>query len=423
MATSIAHARIFDGETLLGATTVRLENSRVVGIGDESIIHSDDVIVEASGRTLLPGLIDAHVHLLPGAAIQALTFGVTTLLDMFSHPHLLDRERSITEELRSDVFSSSIGATAPGGHPSMMYGPFPTLDGPDGARLFVRARANEGARHLKVFHEGGQSIDWPMPCLAIETVQALVEAAHDIGLPVVAHVSRAADAVAVAGAGVDVLAHAPLDPLDPAQVAALVDAGVAVISTLSIADGFPAPGQRMPLLGHPGIGSLLGPRWSAVIDSQEKRWRPPGMPRFRDQRDNIRRLHEAGVAILAGTDAPNPGTVHGASLHRELWHLVQAGLSPIDALRAATSTPARIFCIPHAGRIQLGSAADLVLVAGQPDRQITASTAIEAVWRKGRIVQAEYVDSSAEAAGLAHLAEQTAQLMDRMSDSMQITKG
>jgi hypothetical protein len=97
----------------------------------------------------------------------------------------------------------------------------------------------------------------------------------------------------------------------------------------------------------------------------------------------VRELKAAGVPILAGTDAPNPGTAHGASIHRELELLVRAGLTPTDALAAATSVPAATFHLNDRGRIAAGKRADLVLVKGDPTQGITATRDIVAVWKAG----------------------------------------
>jgi imidazolonepropionase-like amidohydrolase len=93
------------------------------------------------------------------------------------------------------------------------------------------------------------------------------------------------------------------------------------------------------------------------------------------------------VEILAGSDAPNPGTAHGASLHHELELLVRAGLTPIEALRAATSAPARRFGLADRGRIAPGQRADLLLVAGDPTADILATRAIERIWKNGAVVE------------------------------------
>ena len=97
----------------------------------------------------------------------------------------------------------------------------------------------------------------------------------------------------------------------------------------------------------------------------------------------VRQLRAAHVPILAGTDAGNPGTAHGAALHRELELLVNAGLTPIEALAAATSVPAKIFRLGDRGRIAPGLRADLVLVNGDPTSDILATRDIAGIWKQG----------------------------------------
>jgi imidazolonepropionase-like amidohydrolase len=100
--------------------------------------------------------------------------------------------------------------------------------------------------------------------------------------------------------------------------------------------------------------------------------------------DNIRVLHRAGVPIVAGTDAPNPGVEHGISLHRELELLVAAGMSPLDALKAATSVAASAYRLNGHGRIVPGARADMILVKGDPTTDILATRNIVSIWKCGQ---------------------------------------
>ncbi|BCJ48385.1 amidohydrolase [Actinoplanes ianthinogenes] len=404
---TIAHARIFDGREVVPATHLRVENGLVAAIGDASIARPGDVLVDGSGGTVLPGLIDAHVHLLPGCTRLAPLFGVTTLIDQFSKPDVIEKERA-AGPVRADFRTSGVGATAPGGHPTIAYAPIPYLTGPDAASPFVEARLAEGATHVKMIYDDGSGAMLDIPSLDPATIDALVTAAHRHGLPVVAHVSTAAGAVHVTRHGVDVLAHVPFDRMRDAEVREVARSGVAVIATLDIVDGFPGPDGLLPLLADPGLADRLTPRWRRVLRAQSRRWMPPFVPDGAAARENVLALLESGVRILAGTDAPNPGLVHGASLHRELAHLVHAGLRPAEALAAATSLPAEVFGLADRGCLRPGARADLVLVDGDPTTVIEQSRSVRHTWIGGRpVVPGRYPGSPAERNGIAWLRAST----------------
>jgi imidazolonepropionase-like amidohydrolase len=421
---TISDVRPVTGGRVLAATHVRVESGVIAAVGDASVGRPGDVEVDGGGGVLLPGLIDSHVHLLPGCARLAAVFGVTTVIDMFSKPEVIDPERALViagqrgdAAAAADVRTSSVGATAPGGHPSLAYSPFPCVTGPHDAESFVADRLAEGADHLKVIYDDGSGVMLGIPALDVATIEALVGAAHRAGLVVVAHVSTASGAATVVRAGVDVLAHVPMDPLSAAQVREIAEAGVAVIATLGIIDGFPGPDGTMPLLGDPLLAERLPARWRRVVEGQATRWMPPHAPDGRVQRENVAALHAAGVPVLAGTDAPNPGLVHGASLHRELAHLVAAGLSPLAALAAATSVPARVFALPDRGVLEVGARADLLLVSGDPTVDIADSASIAEVWLRGRRVENTYAGSDVERGGIAWLRDCTAKIMRGIKDT------
>jgi len=416
---TITDVRVFDGRRVVDATHVRVAGGRVDALGNAAIVRAGDALVDGRGGTLLPGLIDAHVHLMPGCTRLAAAFGVTTLIDQFSKPEVIAPERAAvdassrgTGPVRADMRTSGIGATAPNGHPTLAYAPFPYVTGPADAEPFVQERLAEGATHLKVIYDDGSGRMLDIPPLDVPTVEALVQAAHRHGLPVVAHVSTAAGAVTVARCGVDVLAHVPFDRMTDGEVRDVARTGVALIATLSIADGFPNRQGVMPLLAEPELAARLTPRWRRVLTAQARRWMPPSPPDGAAARDNTIALLESGVRVLAGTDAPNPGLVFGASLHRELRHLVRAGLRPVEALTAATGAAAEVFGLTDRGRLDVGARADLVLVEGDPTADITATQSVRHTWVAGRPVEPEtYAGSPDERDGLAWLRENTEKIL------------
>jgi len=259
--TTVVGARVFDGREVQAETSVRFVGGLVTVCGARDVARDGDEVVDGTGRTLLPGLIDAHTHLLPGAPQQACTFGVTTELDMFSQPALVRRckaEAAARLDV-ADVRSSGIGATAPGGHPSMMYAPFPTVTGPDDAEGFVADRIAEGSDYLKIIYEPGSRL-FTLPSLDFATVRALAQAAHDRGMVVVVHATSVAVFAGVVGSGVGVLTHVPVDALlDDELVGRIAAAGIALTPTLATIENALGEDGGRQLADDPALRPFLGP--------------------------------------------------------------------------------------------------------------------------------------------------------------------
>jgi imidazolonepropionase-like amidohydrolase len=371
--------RVFDGDRVRPRADVLVEDGRIVAVGTG--LRGTPVV---RGATLLPGLIDAHVHLTPGSSRQAITFGVTTQLDMFAEPAVVRAERAAGPNA-ADLRSAGIGATAPGGHPAQYgrFGDFPTVSGVDGAAAFVADRLREGSDYLKVFATSAPG-DPDLPALDADTVAALVAVAHGRGVLAVAHATDQDAARRAVEAGVDGLAHLPFDRVPSAGfVAALARARAFVIPTLTAVESFVQ--VRTGFAEDPLVRRRLGPDALANL-ADVMGPPPPARYRVGHATAAIRPLRDAGVPLLAGTDAGAPGTAHGASLHRELALLVAAGLTPVEALACATSTPARCFNLADRGRIAPGLRADLVVVDGDPTTTIEETLAVERVYRGGKRV-------------------------------------
>lgn len=392
----ITGARVFDGEALIEDATLVIADGRVEALGRDLAVDDRAEIVELSGKTILPGLIDAHVHSFGAARADALRFGVTTMLDMFRPPldfaqtHA-EREARVATD-RADLFSAGYLATAAGGHGTQYGIDVPTLGGPEQAADWVAARQAEGSDWIKIVIEPGWGAR-ALPTLDAPTVRALVEAAHARDLLAVAHVSNHDDAMMAIEAGIDGLVHLFGDRrIDRPFIDAALEAGIFVVPTTPVLAAAYGHDDTAWLVDHP----VLDPRLSDA-QRQNLAARFPGAgadpERWATLKHNIRALHEAGVPILAGSDAPNPGTTYGASVHHALRLLVEAGLTPIEALRAATSAPASAFRLNDGSRpadprgcLQPGCRADLLIVDGNPATDIEATARIEAVWKNGRPV-------------------------------------
>src|SRR5690606_32599687 len=324
-----------------------------------------------------PGLIDDHVHAFtPQMLEQALMFGVTTVFDMFTDEgfaaQMREEQAAGEANYRADMLSAGTLATVAGGHGTQFGLDIDTLEGPEGAEQWVADRIAAGADYIKVIIEGGEEMDLDLDTLDRETVTAIIEAAHAEDMMVVTHVQTLEAAQMAIEAGTDGLAHMFSDAL-PSQelIDQMVAQDVFVIPTLAV---FQSIGVDDPvdtsLMDDERIAPYLTPTDLQSLQNPYHRYETLS---YANARDGVAQMHEAGVPILAGTDAPNPGTAFGASMHRELVLLTEAGLTPAEALAAATSVNAETFGLDDRGRIALGMRADLLLVEGDPTQDIEAT--------------------------------------------------
>jgi len=386
----VRDVRLFDGERVAERRSVLVRDDLISQVGgSELAVPPGTHVVDGRGRTLLPGLIDAHVHLSDSTEAdlrQALSLGVTTVLDMWTGSTRFDRIKALRSADPPDmaaVRTAGVGATAPGGHPSQMGGPpFPTVADSAEAAAFVDARIAEGSDYLKIVYDDLAALGMSVPMLDRRTLSGLIAAAHARGRLAVVHVLSEEQARAAIEAHADGLAHLFTGPTVSAGFARLLAShGAFVIPTLTVLYGT--------------CGQPSGPR--IVADSLLRPYIRPSLRRMTSltlsprgagkscegTKEAMRQLAQQGVPVLAGTDAPVPGQTYGASLHGELELLVDAGLTPVQALIAATSAPARAFRLTDRGRISLGLRADLVLVEGDPARDILATRRIVMVWKRG----------------------------------------
>jgi imidazolonepropionase-like amidohydrolase len=342
---ALTNVRVFDGRTLSAPRTVVISNG-VIGVTSFGARK-----IDGKGATLLPGLIDAHIHLEDlDTLTQLTTYGVTTGLDMACWPPSLVNSLRHQQGL-TDIRSAGAPAVAPGSLQSTLPG-FPqdaVVTGPGQAARFVSTRVSEGSDYIKIIAD--------IPGLDQATINALTQSAHLFGKLVMTHATSAATISEALLAGVDMIHHVPLDVPLPAAIAAQYAAKHRIsVPTLTMM-------EAIAQLGIPGLN-------------------------YAASRDSVTALRQAGVQILAGTDANNkPGVpahpAFGISLHHELELLVQAGLSTVETLRAATVSTAQAFGLRDRGVIQPGYRADLILVDGDPIADIRATRNIQRIWAGG----------------------------------------
>ncbi|MWV46138.1 amidohydrolase family protein [Paenibacillus sp. HJL G12] len=418
--TVIANARIFDGEKVIDSRHVIIKGDTIIAVGGE--IPADATIIDAKGATLLPGLIDAHVHTSIGGLRDALQFGVTTELEM--NGDFTERGRTIqlkNVDNVSDVRSAGTAITAPGGHPDELlpdgdeipdfvlreleklskedreamlaayahdHEEIPQVTSVEEAIKHVHTQVENGADYIKIMIEEGTVMGAPgLPVLSDEILKAAVEEAHKLDKIVIAHVLTAHSSQTAINLGVNGLGHLFIDRPEstPELVKSIADSGAFVTPCL-VLNASILGNPATELANDPRVYSKLSPDWLDILNSSFNTF-PQG--NLENSFKNVMDLHRAGVDVLVGTDvSPVPvpnlgGLAHGASVHHEMQLLVQAGFTPIEALQSATSKPARRFALHDRGRIAAGARADLILVNGDPTTRISDTLSIEAVWLKG----------------------------------------
>jgi imidazolonepropionase-like amidohydrolase len=364
----IEHVRVFDGTRNLDDRSVLVEGGIIRSVATRIPRPPEAIVVDGAGKTLLPGLIDAHT-IGEASLQQAPIFGVTTDLDMFTDPAAaasIKKRQSGGDLLDyADLRSAGYLATVPGGHGTEYGLKVPTLTRPEEAQAWVDARIAEGSDYIKV-------------------LKALADAAHKRGKLVVAHIGSLQQALDAIDAGVDGLAHlfaGPASSPDFGRIAA--SHHIFVVPTLTVLNTICATSFDSELANDPRLKPYLP---AAAITAMQAHFGLPVKVSCEGASEAVRQLKAARVPILAGTDAGNPGTTQGASLHGELELLVRAGLTPAEALHAATAAAAAAFHLDDRGQIAPGKRADLVLVNGDPTADIRQTRDIVAVWKAGHAI-------------------------------------
>ncbi|KAJ2981044.1 hypothetical protein NQ176_g2274 [Zarea fungicola] len=344
---AIKNVHVFTGIDFTPLTTVFIDGEN---IATERLGAPE---MDGNGGFLIPGLIDAHLHMRSSDGLDQLAkVGVTAAIDLGCWPTSLVQalKEYSTKPGVTQLQSAGLVATAPNSLHEKMFPDMPKsaiLSSPSQAERFVTERLAEGADYIKII------ADIPGPDQ--ETINALVKSARVHGKLSIIHATKSKVFDMAVKAGPDVITHVPLDAaLSESAIEQLLEKKIVCIPTLTMA---------------------------RALTSIRK---TPGMS-YENCQESVTRLVAAGVSVLAGTDANDhspAGVAFGKSLHDELANFVVAGMSPLAALRSATVESAAYFGF-DSGIIEPGRPANLVLLGKNPLEDIKATRDIRAVWCQG----------------------------------------
>lgn len=406
----ISNVTIFNGKSFQGPLDLELQNGVIRNIST-TIKRNGQRVLEGKGKVVIPGLIDAHTHSFGDALSSALNFGVTTQIDMFSSPELLSstiKQRSDrTQNAKADLFSAGMLATVEGGHGTQFGIKVDTIsslnNNSNDIDQWLERRIQEGSDFIKIvympYSRYGKSLDRV-------TAAKIIARAHKKNLKVVAHISSLKAARELLEDDIDGFVHIFADEIaDPQFVEQAKTKGIFIIPTLSIIASATQERFASILAADSLVAPFLSSYQKQQLNAKLSEQAIPGFD-FDIAKQNTKLLYQAGVPILAGSDAPNPGTSYGVSLHQEIELLQQAGLSLVDSLRAATSNVANSFDIKGIGTITKGAKADFIILSTDTFEHSTSSRNIYQIYKNGELVtrtsaQATRQTSAIEGANLS----------------------
>lgn len=423
----IRGGRLIDGTGLppLENAVVVIAGGKIQSVFPEGQrrVPSGAKVINAAGQTLMPGLIDAHIHLVIGSAGPALStleympdrvlhdlraylsWGVTTVRSagdtMDTILRLRDNERS-GMIVGPHILAVGPTITCEGGHPARFL-PTPIaaeatrqLKNRQEIKSVVEALAAQKVDMIKVVYDGGSQ--WArFPKLPLDLLKTVIEEAHLKALRVSVHTWVLSDLKDAVRAGADGVEHGATDALDMEAVQLLRDRGVFYCPTLTVIESNARPLKEVDaLLARDDVRSTV----SAIIrDGLAKHLGYAfDMKRDRDLMNyfsaalttcerNVRLASKNGVKIVLGTDSGEPMVFHGLATHDELRLLVASGLSPMDAIVAGTRTAAEYLGgASEFGTIEAGKRADILIVDGNPLDDIGATKNIRQVIKDGLVV-------------------------------------
>jgi imidazolonepropionase-like amidohydrolase len=398
----LTNGRLIDGtgRDPIEKLAIIIDGNRIKSVEPVSNLPDKTNVVDLRGLTVMPGLIDCHLHLggltvdQPGKAIGKVSFidmasffwdyfrnyahrrwlaidnGVTTIRSAGDHyPHIIRLRDKIAAGrlLGPRIFAPGPTITAPGGHPAgtiykgnryIIENAVRQIADVNGAREEVRSLAKGGVDCFKAIYSDIYPLDitHKVPRLSLDVLEALADEAHHHNLRLMVHTGSPQETMDAVKAGADSIEHGILPGAHSTEfedelVKMMLDKGTYFVPTLAIAWAYKD--------AYPDVFSGL--------------------------KKTFKKLHSAGVNIAAGTDSGTPGVVIGKGLHKELELMVEAGISPMEAIVAGTRNAANnLGKASDLGTIESGKLADIIAVSGDPLEDIRDTREIKLVIKDGK---------------------------------------
>jgi len=418
---------VFKGATLidgLGGKPVAdsvlvIQDGRISAVGDAKSVKvpAGAEVVDLKGKTVMPGMISNHSHIGIVKGLKASpdnynrdyilsqlrqfeAFGVTTITSLGLNA---DEFYALRTDLHSgkapgaDIFGADRGigvamgappvAIVPVG-PNQIYRP----DTPEAARQAIKEMAGRKTDLVKIWLDDfGKLLSVKVKP---EVYAAAIDEAHKNKLRVAFHINDLEDAQAALKAGADMLAHGVRDKeIDQATIETMKKGNAWYVATLALDDSNFLFADKPQVTADPFVNRTLDPAVKTQLEDpawQKKVQESPGADRARKalamNQKNLMTLYKAGINIGFGSDSGVGLRFPGVAEHRELDLMVEAGMTPLQALTIATSGAAKLLKLNDRGVLQTGKLADIIVLDADPSANIANAHKISAVWHRGRPV-------------------------------------
>lgn len=354
--TIIRNVDVFDGKEVWKDVDFIFTDSSIVEISTKKGKYKPSNEIDGQGKTIIPPMINAHVHVRSSDDLkEALEVGIFGMLDMFSTDRRANSLRAYNDSLHyAKFYSSNVGATVPGGHGTQFRVQIPTINDTLSAQEFIQNRVTKGADYIKISQE------FSMAKLSASQLKAIIDETHKQGKIAVAHISKLENGLELIEQNVDGLAHIWYRHASIAKeedLELIKQKNTFVIPTLSVIEKVIHQGKEMD--------------WEERFLS------------FSELMEEVRKLNDKGIPILAGTDSPNFQMNYTTQYFEELILLKKAGLTNIEVLKSATTNIYKAFKMIEYKKLETDTLPNFMLIDGKPHVDIEAIKNAKRIWKNG----------------------------------------
>lgn len=364
----IENVGFFNGEEEKGIVNVAINSDTIAAISTKSL--QSDSAIDGSGKYLIPGLVNSHTHIWRTEDLKA-GYDVGILANIGTHASDEARDSLIKAKSKQEgypfYYTSGIAATVPGGHPTQVSSnPIETINDSISIKEFVDSRIANGADFIKIVREHHEFFIFPaLPTLSYDKIEKIIDYTQSLGYKAVVHIGMLSEMLKIAELEPDGFVHmwtySDDSELKDEHLDIIKGSGAFVVPTaILIPRGFES---------------------SKIRGEEALKWAKENFISVEKTLEGIRRMHQAGIMIVAGTDAGATPTVNWSSdLLAELDLYSEAGLSNLEVLKTATGNAAEAWDIPI-GRLRIGSKTNMVLLNENPLENLDALKDISAIWK------------------------------------------